>query len=587
MERSLREFAESTFDLPLEEGSDKVVSLEEAIGQNVRPGATLFLSESCNAASREVLRQFWGSKPGFTLAFIGGGGSVMGMIHGGLVKKVICSGLGGGGSPGRNAVIQKAYKEKTIEIESWSLFSIPQRLMAGAFDFPFMPTKSIAGSTMAEENTDTFQVIDDPFGTGRKIGVVKALNPDVAIYHACAADRYGNAIMVPAIGSGHGPWGAFAATKGVVLTVEKLVSTDFIREHSALVRIPGYMVKAVAVVPFGAHPASLIKPGLPEVEPYGEDYAFSGEQSRATRNLEALDTWIQKWVLDCPTQEAYLAKLGFERLMYLKGNAAPSSWRQHIEALAPKISTSPEYKDSEMMIVVSARKMAERVLKNGYRVIQAGAGASGLASWLAYYSLKKSGYDIDLVVGSGWYGTSPRPGDPGLLNSTNIQTLKVASDVVDAYGVWIGGATSSCLTPLGAAQTDKYGNINSTLIPGEMWLVGSGGANDAVNAREVVLVVHQSRDRYLEQVPFITAPGTRVRTLVSQLGVFEKLGEDNELSLTSYFSGPEPVATRINQIKENCGWELRVSPQVTEIPPPTLEELLTIRLLDPEGHFLD
>ncbi|MBI3041116.1 MAG: hypothetical protein HYY80_05675, partial [Chloroflexi bacterium] len=103
MERSLREFAESTFDLPLEEGSDKVVSLEEAIGQNVRPGATLFLSESCNAASREVLRQFWGSKPGFTLAFIGGGGSVMGMLHGGLVKKVICSGLGGGGSPGRNA----------------------------------------------------------------------------------------------------------------------------------------------------------------------------------------------------------------------------------------------------------------------------------------------------------------------------------------------------------------------------------------------------------------------------------------------------------------------------------------------------
>jgi acyl CoA:acetate/3-ketoacid CoA transferase alpha subunit/acyl CoA:acetate/3-ketoacid CoA transferase beta subunit len=587
MERRLREFAESTFDLPVEEGSDKVTSLEEAIRQNVRPGATLFLAESANAATREVLRQFWGTKPDFTLAFIGGGIFVMSMIHGGLVKKVICSGLGGGGGPGRNAVVQKAYKEKTIEIESWSLFSIPQRLMAGAFDFPFMPTKSIAGSTMAEENSDTFQVIDDPFGTGRKIGLVQALNPDVALYHACAADRYGNAIMVPAIGSGHGPWGAFAATQGVILTVDKLVSTDFIREHSTLVRIPGYMVKAVVVAPFGAHPASLIKPGLPEVDPYSEDHSFSAEQARASQSLELLDTWIQKWVLDCPSQEAYLAKVGLERLMYLKGKAASGSWRQSFESLAPNISDSLEYRSSEMMIVASARKMAERILKNGYRVIQAGAGASGLASWLAYYSLKKAGHDIDLVVGSGWYGISPRPGDPGLLTSINVQTLKVASDVVDAYGVWIGGATSSCLTPLGAAQTDKYGNINSTLIPGEMWLVGSGGANDAVNAREVVLVVRQSKGRYLEHVQYITAPGTRVRTLVSQLAVFEKLGENNELSLTACFSGPESIADRINQVKENCGWDLKVSSQVAEIPPPTLEELLTIRMLDPEGRFID
>ena len=209
--------------------------------------------------------------------------------------------------------------------------------MAGAFDFPFMPTKSIAGSTMAEENSDTFKVIDDPFGTGRKIGVVRALNPDVALYHVCAADRYGNAIMLPAHGAGHGPWGAFAATQGVILTVEKLVSTDFIREHAALVRIPGYLVKAVVVVPFGAHPAFLLKPGLPEVDPYTEDHDFNEEQSQAALSLERLDAWIQKWVLDCPTQEAYLAKVGFERLMYLKGTAARSSWRQNFAALAPKI----------------------------------------------------------------------------------------------------------------------------------------------------------------------------------------------------------------------------------------------------------
>src|SRR3972149_4206704 len=110
MDEKLEAIMRSTFDLPAEENSNKVVSLDEAIRRNVRAGMTLFLAEGANALTRELLRQFWGTKAGFTRAFIGGGGFTMGLIHGGLVKKVICSGLGGGGGPGRNVAVQKAYK---------------------------------------------------------------------------------------------------------------------------------------------------------------------------------------------------------------------------------------------------------------------------------------------------------------------------------------------------------------------------------------------------------------------------------------------------------------------------------------------
>ncbi|MBE9501523.1 MAG: glutaconate CoA-transferase, partial [Chloroflexi bacterium] len=136
---------------------------------------------------------------------------------------------------------------------------------------------------------------------------------------------------------------------------------------------------------------------------------------------------------------------------------------------------------------------------------------------------------------------------------------------------------------------DKCGNINSTEIPGELYLLGSGGANDVASAAsEVVVLVHQSRGRYLEQVPYITCPGERVSTLVSTMGVFEKLGDDREFTLTECFADPKlpTMEKKINQIKESCSWELKVSPRVKEVSPPTEEELMQLRLFDPKRYFL-
>jgi len=94
VDKRLKEFAENTFRLEENEGEDKVVSLEEAIRKNVKRHAAAHFLPLASAATREIIRQFWGKKPEFTLIappLLG-----MDMIQCGLVKRTI----GGTGAKG-------------------------------------------------------------------------------------------------------------------------------------------------------------------------------------------------------------------------------------------------------------------------------------------------------------------------------------------------------------------------------------------------------------------------------------------------------------------------------------------------------
>jgi acyl CoA:acetate/3-ketoacid CoA transferase beta subunit len=142
---------------------------------------------------------------------------------------------------------------------------------------------------------------------------------------------------------------------------------------------------------------------------------------------------------------------------------------------------------------------------------------------------------------------------------------------------------------LGGGQIDKFGNINSNWISDDLYITGSGGANDvATGARETMVIMQQSRHRFLEKVPFITAPGAKVRTLISTMGVFEKLDGDEEFTLTKYFANRDSSSTEetIRQIKETCGWNLKVAGNPQEVPSPTLEELRLLRVFDPHKYYL-
>ena len=223
------------------EGINKVVSLEEAIRRYVKPGAKIHMAAThcCSgAAILEIARQFHGKQPDFTLIMRGIRDTATILMHLGLIKKVITT-FSGNVYPwySPNAVAQKAYSQKTVELEDWTVLTFPLMLMAGALGIGFMPTTSLVGSSMAEKNKDSFAVIDDPFGSGKKIGLLKALCPDISIVHGLAADREGNTII--AAPYSESTWGAKASTGGVIVTVEKLVSTSFIRENAHLVENPG------------------------------------------------------------------------------------------------------------------------------------------------------------------------------------------------------------------------------------------------------------------------------------------------------------------------------------------------------------
>jgi len=583
----LKAFIDSKFRLPLVEGEDKVCSLDEAVRTHVKKGMSIGFAGRGGALFNQLVREFWDKNPEFTIINNGITATVLSLIHGRLAKKIIASYIGDVyPSPGPNPVAQKAYLSGEVEFENWTMLTIPQRLLAGAMGWSVIPTRSIVGSSMEEENKESFMVIDDPFAPGEKIGLMRALRPDIALVHGAAADRCGNTIITYPLGAD--VFGAWGAKYGVIVSAEKIVSTEYIRSHSHLVRIPSYMVKAVCEVPYGAHPAGMPNCGLPEFEHYFEDYDFLTESREASRDERKFSEWIKYWVLDCKNYNEYLAKLGRDRLLYLKGKAHSDSWKDEAVAEIPNLDFNKEPNSLEKMVVAAAQVINDKFVAGGYKTILAGVGLSHLAGWLATYRLKEKGYDVDLMAEIGMFGHLPRASDPFIFSYHNMHTCKILNNNETMLGVFVGGPSNQCLGILGGGQIDKYGNGNSTKLPGVGYLVGSGGANDIANGnRETVVVINSGKQRLVEKVPYITFSGKNVTTLVTDVGVFEKIGGEETFTLTTYIpSRPkQAVGEAIAGIKEKVGWELKVSPNLKEAQPVAKEELTLLRLFDPKGFF--
>lgn len=577
------------FEIEEKRSQGKVVPLNEAIARCIKPGMKLHINPGAdaNAALREITRQYRGKDPGFTLISSGvTTPDVISLVASGLAKKIFATNCSYTyPAPKPIPLLQKMYKEGLLEIESWSLYSLEQRLMAAALGVGFMPTKSLMGSSLAEENADDFKVIVNPFEEGENIGVVRPLFPDISIIHGCVADSEGNTILSPPYFASI--WGPRASKGGVIVTVEKIVPTEFIRRHSTLVKIPGYLVNFVCPVPLGAHPQSLAAESIGLVGGYGEDYEFIVNFVKASQDPAKLNEWIEEWVIQCPTHEHYLRKLGIERIMSLKGKSNADAWEY--EALGFEVDSIVHLESNpiEVMIITAAREIKERVVQKNYQTVLSGIGSPGLAAWLAFYLLKKENFNIDLMTGLGSYGFAPRPGDPFLLGMSNVMTCKMLTDTVELYGAFVGGANNRCLSVLGTAQIDQYGNLNTVKTKG-LYIIGVGGASDALNACETLAVAKQSRERFVEKVDFVSCPGKRIKTLVTDWGVFQKLEGEETFTLTKYFTHPsiQGKEGQVREIKNRCGWDLKVGGILKEVSPPTSEELAILRSLDPKGLFL-
>lgn len=142
-------------------------------------------------------------------------------------------------------------------------------LRAASYGIPFQPVAGVHGSELARINN--WQTIRDPYGSGKDVYVIPAVQPDVAVIHAAEVDAEGNARVY---GSPFWDHPLTRAAKRVLITAEKLVTTDRLREQPELTLVPGFMVEAVAITPEGAWPGSMhpyYDIDYPAVEHYMQD----------------------------------------------------------------------------------------------------------------------------------------------------------------------------------------------------------------------------------------------------------------------------------------------------------------------------
>ena len=152
---------------------------------------------------------------------------------------------------------------------------------------------------------------------------------------------------------------------------------------------------------------------------------------------------------------------------------------------------------------------------------------------------------------------------------------------------------------IGGAQVDRFGNVNTSYIGDpahpKTKLPGSGGACDiAALAGRTVVIMEHARHRLVERVDYVTSPGygdgkgwrQRVglprggpAAIITTLGVLT-FDDGGAALLASYHPGTDP-----ERVRAATGWDLHLSPDLHETPPPTADELAIIRRYDPQGFW--
>lgn len=246
---------------------------------------------------------------------------------------------------------------------------------------------------------------------------------------------------------------------------------------------------------------------------------------------------------------------------------------------------APTYTSDEMMSIAAAR-----ALSGGQRVFV----GIGLPSTAANLARRTHAQDLVLVYESGTLGSKPDRLPASIGDGILAETADAVISVPEVFNYWLQPGRID-VGFLGAAQLDKFGNINTTVIGGDyhhptVRLPGAGGAPEiAANCREVYVVVRQSRRSFVDKVDFVTSfghgrgPGEREALglrgqgptlVITDLGVFRPDPDTRELVLT----GVHPGVT-VEQVRGATGWDLTVSPELGTTPAPTEDELAALREL--------
>ena len=207
----------------------------------------------------------------------------------------------------------------------------------------------------------------------------------------------------------------------------------------------------------------------------------------------------------------------------------------------------------------------------------------GLPSQAANLARRTSAPRLVLVYESGTIGAKPTSLPLSIGDGELAETADAVVSVPEIFAYWLQGGRID-VGFLGAAQIDRNGNLNSTVIGDyahpTVRLPGAGGAPEiATAAGEVFVMLRQSKRAFVPKLDFTTSLGGRVSVVVTDLGLLEPRGESRELTLTQVHAGVD-----VEQGREATGWELRVAEDLRETPPPTENELAALRSLRTKGN---
>jgi glutaconate CoA-transferase subunit A len=295
--------------------SSKVATMRDAVGALVRDGDTVAIEGFTHlisfAAGHEIIRQ---RRRDLVLARMTPDLIYDQMVAAGVARKLIFSWLGNPGVGGLNAIRRVTEgADASLELEEYSHFGMVARYAAGAANLPFMPLRSYFETDLPAANP-LIRPIESPYGDGT-VYAVPPLKPDVTVIHAQRADAAGNTQVWGLLGCQKEA--AFAADR-VIVVVEELVDEAVIRADPNRTIVPGIIVDAVVVEPWGAHPSYV-------QGRYDRDNRFYRDWDPISRDPAVTEQWLRDWVHDLDGRSAYVEKLGAERLReLLPSGTAPS-----------------------------------------------------------------------------------------------------------------------------------------------------------------------------------------------------------------------------------------------------------------------
>lgn len=248
------------------------------------------------------------------------------------------------------------------------------------------------------------------------------------------------------------------------------------------------------------------------------------------------------------------------------------------------------YHPQEMMAVAAAR-----ALRDG-QVCFVGIGAPSTAANLARATHAPR---LVLVYESGCIGAKPTRLPLSIGDGELAETADAVVSVPEIFNYWLQAGRID-VGFLGAAQVDRFANLNTTVVGGydhpEVRLPGAGGAPEiAAACRDVFIMVRQSRRSFVDRLAFRSSvghgdrPGDRRRLgltgagpslVITDLGLLRPDPETCELTLTQVHPG-----VTVEEARAATGWDLRVAPEVATTEPPSGEELAHLRRLQPSSDL--